>query len=92
MKSMRRCEKCFTDKWIDNFREYAPGKHRYTCRACENEKQKVYQRRYDQKKREQERLDKLALKDNAIVALTAEVETLKQQVARLLEAAGLANR
>lgn len=87
MKTMRMCEKCQTNKWLDNFREYAPGKHRYTCRTCENEKQKVYQKRYDEKKRDKARIDKLAAENQAIAALEKRVERLE----RLLKAAGLAN-
>lgn len=91
MRTMRRCEKCFTDKWLDAFREYAPGKHRYTCKACENVKQKEYQKRYDEKKREQARVEQLAAKDKVIADLRKDVDDLKITVARLAEAAGLAN-
>lgn len=47
----RECKTCDVAKPVGDFHQYAPGKHRHTCKACMAADQRKYQKRYDEKKR-----------------------------------------
>ena len=71
-----KCKKCGEERWSSQFREYAPGKHRRTCRTCENEKQADYQRAYALRKRERAAASAAVAKDDPIATLAKQVAAL----------------
>jgi hypothetical protein len=50
MSDERTCKRCDEQKPLGFFKEYAPGKHRYVCKACQETDQRKYQKRHDEKK------------------------------------------
>ena len=51
MTTERKCKACGIEKPLYLFKQYAPGKHRKTCRECMAADQRKYQQRYAEKKR-----------------------------------------
>ena len=73
----RECKTCDVAKPVGDFHQYAPGKHRHTCKACMAADQRKYQKRYDEKKR----LKKLI---EAAPSVQAQIDALKDQVRTIL--------
>ena len=75
----RNCKTCDEVKPLGHFNQYAPGKYRYVCKACQMTNQRKYQKRYDEKKRlkklieaapdTQTQIDAINIKLNAILAI-----------------------
>jgi transposase-like protein len=82
MSHERICKRCDEQKPIGLFKEYAPGKHRYTCKACQETDQRKYQKRYEEKKR----MKKLV---EGTPTMRSEIDALKAQVQSLLAFASL---
>lgn len=81
----RKCKTCDEVKPMAYFNQYAPGKHRYTCKACQTTDQRKYQKRYDEKKR----LKKLAASAVGVNLdgasdMRAEIDALKAQMQTIL--------
>ena len=60
MSEIRICRACGEEKPAAQFREYAPGKTRHKCRACEAPAQREYVKRNKLKTREELRTLRLA--------------------------------
>jgi transposase-like protein len=76
MTDVRICKRCDEQKPIGLFKEYAPGKHRYTCKACQETDQRKYQKRYDEKKRLKKIYEGAPSMRQEIDALKAQMQTL----------------
>lgn len=82
MTHTRECKKCEERKPLGYFKEYAPGKHRYTCKACQEVDQRKYQKRYDEKKRLKKSIE-------GTPSMRSEIDALKEQMQSLLAFAKL---
>ena len=72
----RKCKTCDEVKPMAYFNQYAPGKHRYTCKACQMTDQRKYQKRYDEKKRLKKLMETTPDSNARIAALEEQVQSL----------------
>lgn len=72
----RKCKTCDEVKPMAYFNQYAPGKHRYTCKACQMTDQRKYQKRYDEKKRLKKLIEAAPDTNARFAALEEQVRTI----------------
>jgi transposase-like protein len=72
----RNCKTCDEVKPLGQFNQYAPGKYRYVCKACQMTNQRKYQKRYDEKKRLKKLVEGTPTMQQRLDALEAQVQSL----------------